>query len=264
MRLSVVQLDAALDGAERERGIETGVAEAAAAGSALVLFPELVCEGYGRAADRLAKAASLSDLPDAAGQRLADAHGIAVCLGLSLRLPDGTVGNAAVLFRPGHPPSPYLKRHLYGDYEKAIFAPGQERSALVEWGGLTMGMLVCFDAEFPERVRELALAGADLVLVPTALPKLAGADFIASTIIPARAFENGIFVAYADHCGRDERFEYQGLSVVADPNGTKLASADETSPAHLVADLDPARYAEVRKANPYLETLRRARAEEMR
>lgn len=260
MRLSVVQTDAGLDGPERERAIASGVEEAARAGSALVLFPELVAEGYGRAADRLEEATSLEDLPRSRWQRLADDHAIAVCMGLTLRMGRGDFGNGAVLFRPGKPPRPYLKRHLYGDYEKAVFSPGQERSGLVQWGGLTMGMLVCFDAEFPERMRELALAGADLVLVPTALPKVAGADFIASTLIPARAFENGIFVAYADHCGRDERFDYQGLSVIADPNGAKLSSADDTSPAHLVADLDPARYAEVRQANPYLETLRRESA----
>ncbi len=168
------------------------------------------------------------------------------------------VRNAAALLRPGHEPVVYAKRFLYGDYERAAFQAGTERSAIVEVAGLKVGLLVCFDVEFPETVRELALAGADVVLVPTALPEGASARFIARSLVPTRAFENGLFVSYADWCGADEAFRYQGLSVIAAPDGSALAQAGETGAQMLLADLDPAAYAESRAANDYLGELARA------
>ena len=65
-------------------------------------------------------------------------------------------------------------------------------------------MLICYDVEFPENVRRLAQAGAQAVLVPTALPASDHADFIARKMIPVRAFENQLFVAYVNHCGADD------------------------------------------------------------
>jgi 5-aminopentanamidase len=112
--------------------------------------------------------------------------------------------------------------------------------------------------EFPELVRELALAGADLILVPTALPQSTGAAFIARSLVPTRAFENGAFVAYADHCGRDARVAYQGLSVIAAPDGSEPARAGAAEPALLMATIEPAAHDEARRANPYLDILRRS------
>ena len=86
--------------------------------------------------------------------------------------------------------------------------------------------MICYDVEFPEMIRHLALSGADLVLVPTALPASEHAAFIARSIIPVRAFENQVFVAYANHAGRDDAFAYAGLSGIAAPDGSdELRSA---------------------------------------
>jgi predicted amidohydrolase len=93
------------------------------------------------------------------------------------------------------------------------------------------------------------------VLVPTALPAGDHSPFIAGTIIPARAFENQVFVAYANHCGADARFAYAGLSHVAAPDGATLAQAG-AAPALLIVDIDPAAYGASRADNPYLRDLR--------
>ena len=77
---------------------------------------------------------------------------------------------------------------------------------IVEIAGLRCGLLVCFDVEFPELCRDLALRGAKAIIVPTALPKSDGARFIAQNVVPVRAFENQLFVVYADHCGSDGTF----------------------------------------------------------
>ena len=118
--------------------------------------------------------------------------------------------------------------------------------------GVRCGLLVCFDVEFPELTRELAMAGAEALLVPTALPRSEGARFIADHLVPVRAFENQLFIVYADHCGADPRFAYQGRSIIAAPDGRRLAAAGDTAPALIVADLDPAAYASSRAQNPYL------------
>ena len=131
---------------------------------------------------------------------------------------------------------------------------------IVEWRGLKLGLLICYDVEFPENVRRLALAGADLVAVPTALPASPDAEMIAERVIPVRAFENQIFVAYANHTGRDDRFAYAGLSHVAAPDGSTLAKASATEPGLILAELRPDQYTRSREINSYLRDLRPAPA----
>lgn len=126
---------------------------------------------------------------------------------------------------------------------------------MFERGGLKFGILICYDVEFPENVRRLARAGVDVVLVPTALPASDHDAFIARKLVPVRAFENQVFLAYADHCGADERFAYAGLSVIVAPDGTLLAEAGETGEALLVAEIDPSRYQASAEANSYLADL---------
>ena len=118
-------------------------------------------------------------------------------------------------------------------------------------------MLICYDVEFPENVRRLAQAGADLVAVPTALPASDHAAFISGSIIPVRAFENQVHVAYANHCGADENFAYAGLSRIAAPDGRTLAAADAAL-CLLIADVEPAAYQAARDANPYLDDLQQS------
>ena len=86
--------------------------------------------------------------------------------------------------------------------------------------GSSQGLLICYDVEFPENVRALALGGADFVIVPTAL--MQPFDVVARTIVPARAYENQLFLAYVDRCGREGAFDYCGLSCVGTPRvGTR-------------------------------------------
>ncbi|WP_156418090.1 nitrilase-related carbon-nitrogen hydrolase [Aureimonas sp. AU4] len=253
MRLALFQLDAG-----KPLGLpEVGdmLASARAAGADLAHMPELALPGYGAGAATLR--ASAEQAPDTIARlaELVARTGVALALGLPV-VEDGQVRNAAVFLQPGKAPASYAKRFLYGDYERDAFSPGEAVSPLVELAGLRIGLLVCFDVEFPETVRELATAGADLVLVPTALPFGDGARFIARSLVPTRAFENGVFVSYADWCGSDAAFRYQGLSVIAAPDGRALAQAGEAEPDMLLADLDPAGFEATRAANDYLGELR--------
>ena len=86
---------------------------------------------------------------------------------------------------------------------------------------------ICYDVEFPEAVRALALAGAELIAVPTAL--IRPFDIVARAIVPARAFENQVYVAYAGMCGSEAGLGYCGLSCIVGPDGQDRARGHRPS-----------------------------------
>lgn len=143
----------------------------------------------------------------------------------------------------------HRKLHLYGAEEKRLFTPG-DTWTLFELEGWRIGVLICFDVEFPEAVRELALAGAELVLVPAALPRHAA--IVARSLVPVRALENQIFLAYADLCGEEGAVAFCGRSAILGPEGDVLARAGGRGPVLLTADLDRRRLAASRRAFSYL------------
>lgn len=235
--------------------IEEAANKAAKEGAELLIAPELALPGYG-AGDAMRH---LAEPPG--GEMVArlakvslDA-GIAIIAGFA-EAAEGCSYNSAVFVDGKKTPVVYRKSHLYGDYERGLFEAAEPSACIVEHGGLRIGILICYDVEFPENVRRLARAGAQLVAAPTALPASDHAEFIARKMIPVRAFENQMFVAYVNHCGKDGRFAYAGLSTIGAPDGSLLAAADGTSEALLVADLRPEDFAASAQVNPYLRDLR--------
>jgi predicted amidohydrolase len=235
--------------------IEKGTREAARQGATLLVTPELAIPGYGAGPAM----AALAEAPDGPSWKrlaaLSRETGVAIVAGFPERAGDA-VYNSALFVDGGRPPHVYRKSHLYGPYERGLFATERPSATILDHAGLRFGLLICYDVEFPENVRRLAQAGAHAVLVPTALPASDHADFIARKMIPVRAFENQLFVAYVDHCGRDERFSYAGLSGIAAPDGALIASAVADGDALLVADVDPDAYRQSVENNPYLTDLR--------
>lgn len=264
MDIAVLQMRAlAGNAAANLARIERAAGAAADRGAGLLVAPELAVNGYGAAA-----ALERIDAGEAHGHlerlsAIAGRHGLAIVAGLALPEPSdrpaaGGLANAAAFVTGDAPPVVYCKSHLYGDYERAHFAAADPATVIVAHGGLRIGILICFDVEFPENVRRLARAGADLVAVPTALPAGPDAATIARQLVPVRAFENQIFLAYANHCGADAHFSYAGLSVVAAPDGTALAAAPAEGEMLLVAPVEPSRFAQSRARNPYLDQVRHA------
>ncbi len=232
--------------------MRVNAAAAAARGAGLVIFPEMFLTGYniGDAAFDLAEPA---DGPAAAAvARISREAGLAILYGYPERSGDRVFNSAGLVNAAGQRVADYRKTHLYGDEENRLFQRG-DSLRVAELDGLTIGILICYDVEFPEAVRALALAGADLIAVPTAL--IQPFDIVARTLVPARAFENQVFVAYAGMCGREDGLGYCGLSGIVDPEGRDLARAG-TGPALLLADIDLAAIPKGRKANPYLSDRR--------
>lgn len=252
MRISIYQGPAEAGTAARNLDrLEAQAAAAASLGARLLICPEMFLTGYNigaLSAARLAEAANGPSLARAA--QIARAHGIALLFGYPERSSDGAVYNAARLIdRNGRTLTTYRKCHLFGDLDRAMFRAGSGPSEVVELDGVRVGLLICYDVEFPESVRLLALRGADLAIVPTAL--MEPFEIVARTLVPARAVENQLYLAYASRCGREGDLCYCGLSGVVGPDGAWLARAGRGEEV-IVADLDLERLRDSRAHNPYL------------
>jgi predicted amidohydrolase len=175
---------------------------------------------------------------EAAVAQMARRHHLAIVYGHPERAPgdNDRAYNAATMIGPdGVVRGRHRKVHLYGDLDRAQFVPGGERPAAFDVDGSRVGMLICYDVEFPEAVRSLAVDGARAVFVPTA--NMAGCDEVQEILVRARACENNCGVAYANYCGADDVFEYNGLSTICGPRGEVLAQADAKGEELIIADL---------------------------
>ncbi|WP_175408771.1 carbon-nitrogen hydrolase family protein [Streptomyces sp. TRM64462] len=235
--------------------LDQAAARAAATGAGLLVTPEMFLTGYaiGAGVHRLAEPAD-GDAADAVAE-IAGRHGVAVAYGYPER--DGeTVFNAAQLIgADGTRLANYRKTHLFGGFEQRWFTPGDRPVVQADLGGLRVGLMICYDVEFPENVRAHALAGTDVLLVPTAL--MHPAEVVAEAVVPVRAFENQLYIAYANRTGPEGDFEFVGLSALAGPDGTARARAGR-GPELVVGDADPELLRGSREENPYLRDRRPA------
>jgi 5-aminopentanamidase len=238
---------------ENLKVLDEAAGRAAAAGAGLLVAPEMFLTGYAIGDDiaHLAEAAD-GDSADAVAD-LAGRHGLAVAYGYPERDGETVYNSAQLISADGVRLANYRKTHLFGCFERDHFTPGDQAVVQAELGGLTVGLMICYDVEFPENVRAHALAGTGLLVVPTA--QMHPFQFVAESMIPVRAFENQMYVAYVNRVGREGEFEFVGLSTLAGPDGVARARAGREEEL-VFADADPAFVAASREANPYLKDRR--------
>ncbi len=223
---------------------------AAGEGSRLLIVPELFLSGY-MAGPRLRERARTYDgeYAERVGE-IAALHGIAVVYTYP-ELHGGMLFNAAGFVSP--------EGRLIGHHRKNTIAPGgyeasyftRDRHVQVfDYEGWRCAMLICYDVEFPEAVRHAALQGAEFIIVPTAL----GAEwgFVAERMVPTRAWENGLFIAYANYAGKDNGMTYLGGSRIIGPEGLTDAVAGSREEI-LMATLDKRRITAARDKIAYLK-----------
>lgn len=251
IRIAVLQESVATgDPAVNLEAIRRAAGAAADEGARLLLTPEMFVTGYNLGA-RVAEVVR-EPLLDQLVQIAREAK-IAVVAGLPLTDGKGITNSAVLISAAGELVLRYDKTHLFGDLDRSMFVPGASSSPVVEWNGVRVGLLICYDVEFPENVRALAQAGADLVLVPTA--QMEPFEFVADHVLRVRAWESQVYIAYADLVGSEGQLRYVGRSSVSAPDG-RADFAGPTEPALLIADIDPALLARSRAENPYLADLR--------
>lgn len=251
MRIALLQGPARTP--DPEAGL-TAVADAArwaaAAGARLLVTPEMSLTGYAIGAERVAELAE--PLPGPLTERVAAVaaeHGLAIAVGLPVRTPAGVANTVAVVDADGALLASYAKTHLYGDVDRDAFVPGDVGVVQFRLDELVVGLLVCYDVEFPEAVRAHALVGTELLVVPTGLMDPYG--HVGTVLVPARAYESQVFVAYTNRTGAEGEFVYCGASCVIAPDGTELARAGRGEEL-LLADVDPAVLTASRRVNTHL------------
>jgi len=228
------------------------VAEAAAAGARLVVLPELSDSGYVfDAEDPATEARGLAaPVADSATlrqwQALAGRHRLVIVGGFCELGADGRLYNSAALVDASGTRAVYRKAHLW-DNEKIPFTPGDAAPPVVETEFGRVAVMVCYDLEFPEWTRLVALDGADLIAAPVNWPgyRWPAGERPAEVIkAQAAAAANGVFVAVADRC-RDERgVSWISGSLIAGPDGYPLAGpvlADRPAVLTAACDLPRAR-----------------------
>ncbi|MEQ8294957.1 MAG: carbon-nitrogen hydrolase family protein [Nitratireductor sp.] len=211
--------------------IERAARAAAMIDARLVTFPELFLTGY-----NIGKAA-LHDLAEsvdgqsvAAISEIARANRIGLVFGMPERVGDKVFNAAVAIDETGNRCGSYRKIHLFGADEPQTFAPGGEVrvAAMCGW---RVGLAICYDIEFPETARALVRAGADLICAPTA--NMMPYTDVPTTLVRARALENGTTIVYANLAGTEGNLLYTGMSCIVGPDGRDLARAGSTGTALL-------------------------------
>ncbi|WP_255447623.1 carbon-nitrogen hydrolase family protein [Schumannella sp. 10F1B-5-1] len=260
--VAVLQFAPGADGAENLATIERLGRRAATAGARLIVAPEY--SSYFVPALDLSWIANAEELdgPFVTGlQRLAAETGAVVVAGLAERIPGETerFANTLVAVDGDAVLATYRKIHLYdafGSRESDRIVPGEIGApAVFDVDGVPVGLQTCYDLRFPEVTRRLVDAGAELVLLPSEWVRGPLKEFHWRTLVTARAIENTVYVAAADHAPPIGA----GSSMIVDPMGVQLAGLGEQTEI-AVARISRARVAEVRTVNPAL-ALRRFRVE---
>jgi N-carbamoylputrescine amidase len=256
--------------------IEDRVGEAAKHGATLVLLQELHNGSYFCQHESVDEFDRAEAIPGPSTERLsalAKRHGIVLVSSLFERRAAGLYHNTAVVFETdGRIAGKYRKMHIPDDpgfYEKFYFTPGDLGFEPIDTSVGRLGVLVCWDQWYPEAARLMALAGAELLLYPTAIgwdprdeqsekDRQRGAWILSHR---GHAVANGIPVLSCNRVGHEQSpldaagIDFWGNSHVLGPQGEFIAEAG-TEPTVLIAEVDMARSEHVRRIWPFLRDRR--------
>jgi predicted amidohydrolase len=233
-RIACCQLAPDVERPERNRDLVTAALAAAIdAGAQVVVLPELCNSGYVFGSDQEVRAAAEPlDGELLAGWAAQAARGDAVVVGGFSELgPDGTILNSSALVDGSGVRAVYRKLHLWNE-ETRWFAPGVAPAPVVATRYGRIGLAICYDIEFPELARGLALQAADVIALPANWPRdpdPPNGRPILPTLAEITAYHNKVFVAVCDRCGTERGVEFQGGSVIAGPDGRQLAGPAQGS-----------------------------------
>lgn len=219
----------------------TAIEQAAGDGAQLVLLPELASSGY-VFADR-SELVSLAEPRDGPSitewANLATAFGVTIVAGFPEAAGDAVYNSAAVVDPTGLR-GVYRKAHLW-DTENAVFDRADDLPLLVDTEHGRIGVMICYDVEFPEWVRAVALEGADLLCAPVnwpLLPRPEGERPTELVRVLAGAGMNRMPIAVCDRAGVERGQNWIGGSVITDTDGYPLAIAEFGKPGNITADVD--------------------------
>jgi predicted amidohydrolase len=218
------------------------VEAAALRGARIVLLPELCSSGYVfHDAAEARELAEPADGPTTSGWAELARDLDLVVIGGFAEIDGDVLRNSAALVDPSGVRAVYRKAHLW-DRESLVFEPGDEAPPVVQTDRGRIGVMVCYDLEFPEWVRLPALHGAQLLATPSNWPAgPAALDGLSGEGLRARANAcvNRMFAAVCDRHGHERGVDWVGGSMIVDPDGRLLAGPPaDAGEAIVMADCD--------------------------
>jgi 5-aminopentanamidase len=169
---------------------------------------------------------------------------------------NGLLYNAAVMIHPNGTVNVYKKWFLptSGPFEEKIFFDQGEELPVFQTEFGKIGLLICYDVNFPELSKALSLQGADLLICISASPSVTRKYF--ETLLPARALENTVFVVYVNLAGSQEDLIYWGGSQAYDPLGNLLIKAPYIKESIVTCDINLKTLESARARRPVLRDIR--------
>jgi predicted amidohydrolase len=227
--------------------------EAKRQGSDAVIFPELWSTGYDLTrASRYASSLTsglFADLSALAARTAIHVLGSTLSL-----LGENKFGNTLTVFSPtGALLANYSKIHLFRLMDEHLHLTAGDKPVLVDLPFGRAGLAICYDLRFPELFRGYALAGADMIFLPSEWPHPRLSHW--QTLVRARAIENQLFMVAVNRVGRDPGNEFFGHSMVVDPWGEVLAEGGEGEEL-ITVEVDQAKVQEARRKIPVLQDRR--------
>ena len=278
IKLGLIQHSCSNDLEQNLQAIEQGCAQAAAQGANLILLQELHSGLYfcqEENPDCFDLAEPLDGTSAKRLSQLAKSHNLVIVGSLFEKRGEGIYHNTAVVFEAdGTLAGIYRKMHIPDDpgyYEKFYFTPGDLGFIPIETSVGTLGVLVCWDQWFPESARLMAMAGAQILLIPTAIgwdrndtPEEQQRQRDAwITVQRGHAIANGIPLAACNRCGFEPNpidtnagIEFWGSSFIAGPQGEILTMLDLQHAETKVTNIDLGRNEQVKRMWPFLRDRR--------
>jgi len=193
-----------------------------AGGTKLIVFPEATLSGF-PTRENVADVAQSLDGPALTSVRdAARSAGVSVAVGVAEREGARFYNTTVLVDDKGEIALRYRKTHLWAS-DVGVFTPG-DRFETCLWNGVTVGLLICYDIEFPETARAVAALDADLLIVTNGNMDPFGP--VHRRAITARAMENQMFALMVNRCGTgDDNLTFPGESALVDPFGEIVAAA---------------------------------------
>jgi len=263
LRIALVQQHATADPAENRGRGRAAFLEAARAGARLVAFAELAFTRFypqaPASSDSLSFAETIPGPTTDLFCALARKTGSAAVLNLFERDGDRTYDSSPVIDADGGIVGVTRMVHIMegpGFHERGYYTPGDRESFVHRTAVGRVGVAICYDRHFPEYMRGLRLAGAELVVIPQAGAVGEWTEGIFEAELQVAAFQNGYFAALVNRVGREEGLTFAGESFVADPDGRVIARAPRGSDHILYAECDLAKNPASHAARHFLEDRR--------
>jgi len=222
------------DKAANQEQVRSLLGAAASPAGAWVVLPEMFDTGFSLDVDAVAEDARC--LSQTFLAELAQEFQVFVLGGIVKRSPAGRARNEAVIYSPqGEELARYGKLHPFSIGGEADHIEAGGEIVTVDLHEFMAAPFICYDLRFPEIFRIARQRGAELLVVIANWPVARSHHW--HTLLCARAIENQAYVVGINRCGSDPNYEYGGDSMIVDPRGQTLASADENT-ALITADLD--------------------------